>query len=639
MLTPGRDLYFICALLVFFMQVGFLLLETGTVRARDMSGIAIKIFMMLLGSSLAYLTLGYRLMWGESVSGVIGWRFPDLSHSSHSPEWLFYQVGFAAVCAVIISGAIAGRTTLTSNLIASVIIAGLIYPVYGHQVWGNGWINMRLHPHDFAGAGVVHFTGGIASLVGAWLSGRRSGWLVDLKSGIPNETSLPIATVGVLFLWIGWMGFNGGSGQADSVGRYVLATGAAASAGGFAGLGAATIRRAWTYQQKLGIPIRVAMKDRVLFDPLSLLSGAMGGMVAVTAVCDLVDSPGKAILVGVAGGIVTYAFSAAVRHVLMIDDPVDAVAVHAGGGITGILLAPFFSQKVLSPSQPYPVTFFAQFTTLAAGLVWSGGSIGLLFWMMKGKRIDKGDTGESFTGILRCSGETEKEGLSFEPRVIRAPEFPLRTHYLSQELKEDVVDMLAVIAGGPIHSLSDIETAIENNNLKEAKRLLREQIESLKIFSKPLLSVDVDLSSLVSEVLGTFNDDRPEIRFLPTSGITARGQRDLLRIAIRALVSNAVKAASDAHPPGRGTATVNCTLTTDGIWAYLRIGDNGPGVPDRIQRRLFKPFNIGASEGHGLGLFLAEFIAETFHGGIQLVRNVRDQGATFELSLPVHIGR
>jgi signal transduction histidine kinase len=202
--------------------------------------------------------------------------------------------------------------------------------------------------------------------------------------------------------------------------------------------------------------------------------------------------------------------------------------------------------------------------------------------------------------------------------------------------------MLAVIAGGPIHSLSDIEAKIENNDLKEAKRLLGEQIESLRIFSKPLQSIDVDLSSLVDEVVSPFKGDKRQIKFIQTNtaGVsTARGQRDLLRIAIRALVSNAVKAASDAHPPGQGTATVECVLRTDGIWAYLLVGDNGPGVPARIQHRLFTPFNIGTTEGHGLGLFLAEFIAETFHGGIRLVRNVRDQGATFELSLPIRTGR
>ena len=637
MLTSGRELYFICALLVFLMQVGFLLLETGMVRTRDMSGIAIKVFMMLLGSSLAYLIFGYRLMWGESMGGFIGWRISS-SDQLQSPEWIFYQVGFAAVCAVIISGAIAGRTTLIPNVIASVVIGGVVYPIYGHQIWGTGWIHTHWHSHDFAGAAVVHFTGGIASLVGAYVSGRRSGWLDDLRNEIPNETSLPVATVGVLFLWIGWMGFNGGSGQENSVGTYVLATGTAASAGGFAGLAAAAIRRAFYYKER-GIPIRTTTRDRLLFDPFSLLSGAMGGMVAITAVCDIVSTTRNAILVGIAGGVITYISSAIVRHGLWIDDPVDAVAVHAGGGITGVLAAPLFS------STSFPVTFTSQILILFFGLLWTGGSIGLLFLIMKGrKRTDSGETGESFTGILRCSGLSEKEGLSFEPRVARAPEFPLRTRYLSQDLKADIADMLAVLAGGPMHSLDDIEKKIERGDLKGAKKLLREQIENLKIFSRPPTLKDVELVSLVDEVISTLKIDKPHVHFIQSNSsgvakIYARGHHDLFRVAVRALVSNAVKSASDAQEIRHRPATVECMLKSDGIRAYIVIADNGTGVPPHIQQRLFRPFNIGTTEGHGLGLFLATFIAEMFHGGIRLIRNIPNEGAAFELNLPTRTGR
>jgi len=178
-----------------------LLVETGFVRERSMSGIALKTFLMLLASSLAYSVIGYKIMYGSDIfHGLIGW---DPSAHDLGMEWQFYQTGFAAVAATIISGAIAERTTLTINIIIALVIGGLIYPVAGHWAWAtDGWLH-SMGFHDLAGSGVVHFLGGIASATAAWIAGPRLDKYNPATKrirGYVGERSLPLVSC-ALDLW------------------------------------------------------------------------------------------------------------------------------------------------------------------------------------------------------------------------------------------------------------------------------------------------------------------------------------------------------------------------------------------------------------------------------------------------------
>ncbi len=676
-----RQIYFVCALLVFLMQAGFLLLETGNVRVRNMSGIAIKNFMMLLASSLIYSFIGFRLMWGDSVGSVFGWCI-DLDPSQL--EWLFYQTGLAAVAATIVSGALAGRTTLVSNVVAACAMTLIVYPIYGHWMWGSGWLNTHFAVHDWAGSGVVHFVGGLAALIGAVLVGPRRGWVDEVAQALPEEKSLPLASLGVIFLWIGWMGFN--SGGAIPIGSYVLSTCMAASAGGFAALAMAAIVKYIYYVGDSRISLLICLRERLIFNPFALLAGAMGGMVAVTCVCNLLEKHNDAIWVGMCGGIVTYVMATYLRHVCHVDDPVDAIAVHAGGGATGMIYASVLSSDV---------HFSAQLLALLAAAVWTSCVMIPLFLFLRGKRVDsKADDPKDdvFTGILRCSDYDEDTGLTFEPRISRPPEFPLRTKYVAQDLRADISSHLAAIVAGPIHRLEQLAIDVESLSATGMASMLRKEATRRKLFymtSMPrkgatrrkllemasmlrkettrrklhdvasklrkeatrlkllgqlrkgdlAVSMYVLLRKLRSEYESRDEFSKVDFQWRWTKGETysVQAQDDLMYTAVASLVSNAAKAAVGRFgrvDPDRAR-TVACTLSTFGRHTILRVADSGPGVHPKVRRRMFEPFaSRDEGDAHGLGLFFAEYVAATFQGQITTRDSAELGGAEFRLIVP-----
>ncbi len=639
-------LWFICAMLVFLMQVGFLLLETGNVCTRSMSGIAIKAFMMLLASSLIYSFIGYRLMYGNTVLDLFGWR---TNSNQLSLEWVFYQTGFAAVAATILSGAIAERTTLRSNVIAAIAMAFVVYPVYGHWVWGGGWLSKLFHVYDFAGSSVVHLIGGAAAGIGAFIAGPRRGWTPKDPLLSEDSKSLPLATGGVLFLWLGWMGFNGGSigihNEARNIGLYVLATCTAASSGGFAGIAFAAIIK-YFYNRRFHPDLTLSdlLRDRLLFDAFALVSGTMGGMVAVTAVCDLLPDYTYAIVPGAVGGVATYLTSIIVRYSLKIDDPVDAVAVHSGAGCAGMLLVPFFL-----PGTPFWQQMWSQFVGVGAAIVWVLLIMTPVYLLMRG-RFDKQNN--AYSGFLKCTEEDELEGLSFLPRTMRPPPFPFRTRYLARELRDDIRDFLGATVAGPIHRLKELKAL--SGNEPGVVRAVDDEITHLTLLgrlgghkegaarhnvSDETATQRVSLREVADEVIRDLRG-RPEYSGIswdvsPAVGDSyyVRAQHDLLRRAVRALVSNAAEAVTLAKPC---TPTVQCSLVHWGTSCRLDVLDNGCGVPRRVQRRLFEPFNTRErrGEGHGLGLFYAEFIAQCFHGSLLLMETTQGEGTRFRLLVP-----
>ena len=409
-----------CGILVILMQVGFMLFEGGCVRKINQPGIAIKNTLMLFASILGFTLFGYRLLYGETFAwGVIGNYF-TLGSKDHGLSWQFCQTGYAIITATIMSGAIAGRTQLRANVIAAFVVTAFVYPTVAHWIWGNGWLATVWQAHDFAGSGTVHFVGGIAAAMGAWVAAPRwhrayknfrHGNLIRLvKTSKPlGPRELSLATFGVVFLTIGWMGFNGGNIQSETglvvdskgdslVGVYFLATACAAAGGIFS----VTIIDALRFRRGPGL---------FLIDPFASLAGAMGGMVAITAVVDLIPNIYYGFTVGLAGGITTYLASRFVRLFLELDDPVDAIAVHAGGGIAGVLLVAGFSEK-------YDI--LGQIVFLASAGLFTGVIMLFLFLIL-----------DDFH-CLRCSIRDEIDGLTFCPDYVTFDPIPeVRPHIIS----------------------------------------------------------------------------------------------------------------------------------------------------------------------------------------------------------------
>ena len=346
----------IAAILVFMMQAGFALVETGFTRAKNAANIMMKNLMDFAAGSLAFYVLGAALMFGASVaSGVFGWGglgMPTLASGEGAWDWtfLFFQTMFAATAATIVSGAVAERIEFKSYLIYSVLVSALVYPVSGHWMWGSlagegsqGWLE-ALGFHDFAGSTVVHSVGGWIALAGAIALGPRLGkYRPDGKANPIPGHSLVLGTLGVFLLWIGWFGFNPGSYTAGtaSIGRVAMTTNLAACAGTCAAL-----VTAWII---MGKP-----------DLTMALNGSLAGLVAITAPCDLVTANASIAIGLVAGVIVVLSVFALDR--LHIDDPVGAVSVHCVNGVWGTLAVGLFAAPVA-----------AGYGNETAGLFYGGG--------------------------------------------------------------------------------------------------------------------------------------------------------------------------------------------------------------------------------------------------------------------------
>ena len=346
----------VAAILVFTMQAGFALVETGFTRAKNAANIMMKNLMDFAAGSLAFYVLGAALMFGATkLGGALGWGglgMPGLAEGEGSWNWtfLFFQTMFAATAATIVSGAVAERIEFKSYLIYSILVSAVVYPVSGHWMWGGlagegsaGWLE-GLGFHDFAGSTVVHSVGGWIALAGAIALGPRIGkYRHDgTANPIPGH-SLVLGTLGVFLLWIGWFGFNPGSYTAGvgSIGRVAMTTNLAACAGTVAALATA-----WAI---MGKP-----------DLTMALNGSLAGLVAITAPCDLVTANASIVIGLVAGVLVVLSvFALDKAHV---DDPVGAVSVHCVNGVWGTLAVGLFAAPVA-----------AGYGNDAPGLLYGGG--------------------------------------------------------------------------------------------------------------------------------------------------------------------------------------------------------------------------------------------------------------------------
>ncbi|NUQ38185.1 MAG: ammonium transporter [Caldilineales bacterium] len=322
----------IAAFLVFFMQAGFAMVESGFSRSKNAANLLMKNLMDFAAGSLLFFAVGYGLMFGADKAGLIGSDGFFLSGIGFgldsAPAWAFFlfQLMFAAAAATIVSGAVAERLKFSAYLIYTLVITTLIYPIAGHWVWGGGWLAQRGFV-DFAGSTVVHSVGGWAGLAGAMVLGPRIGkFNKDGSSNVIPGHSLTLAALGVFILWFGWFGFNPGStlsGLNPGIALIAVTTNLAAAAGATSAL---IVN--WFKQGRPSTEMA--------------LNGALAGLVAITAGAASV-TPVGAILIGVAAGFVLVFALAFVERVLRVDDPVGAVAVHAFNGVWGTLAVGLFA--------------------------------------------------------------------------------------------------------------------------------------------------------------------------------------------------------------------------------------------------------------------------------------------------------
>ena len=313
----------IAGILVFFMQAGFTLVESGMTRSKNAVNIAMKNLLDIAAGSLTYWLVGYSLMYGSSENGWFFWS--GLMHGEGAD--LFFQTMFAATAATIVSGAIAGRTKYSTYVIFSIVMTAIIYPIAGGWEWNGGWLNAEWMPAefiDFAGSSIVHSVGGWAALVAAFMVGPRIGKYVNGKViPIPGHNQI-LATLGVFILWLGWFGFNGGSqlawGGSDAIAAssVVLNTNLGAAAGALSAL-----ITTWIWYGKPHLA--------------QTLNGALAGLVSITAGCGNLSAGGAA-LAGLIGGIIVVFSIEIIEKKLRIDDAIGASSVHAVAGVWGTLV-------------------------------------------------------------------------------------------------------------------------------------------------------------------------------------------------------------------------------------------------------------------------------------------------------------
>jgi ammonium transporter, Amt family len=354
--------FLVSGALVMWMAAGFAMLEAGLVRSKNTTEILTKNVCLYSIACIMYLLLGYNLMyvgneeggWLPSIGSLIGTQAADADHALESD--FFFQVVFVATAMSIVSGAVAERMKLWAFLVFSVVMTGVIYPVEGYWTWGGGFLSQAGFV-DFAGSGIVHMAGAAAAIAGVLLLGPRKG-----KYGANGQvnpipgSNLPMATLGMFILWMGWFGFNGGSqllvsdaANASSVAKIFVNTNSAAAFGAISAL--LLCKYIWGKA-----------------DLTMILNGALAGLVAITA-----DPLSPSLLAAggigaLAGLLVVFAIVGLDR--IKIDDPVGAISVHGGAGILGLLLVPISNEEASFSTQILGIVVIFSWVFLASIAVW-----------------------------------------------------------------------------------------------------------------------------------------------------------------------------------------------------------------------------------------------------------------------------
>ena len=403
LLTTNNVWMMICTALVFFMHTGFAFLEIGLTRQKNTINILFKNIFIITTGLLLYYLIGFNLMYPGEFNGYLGSIVPGITppengmtpaYADGGYTWwtdFLFQAMFAATAATIVSGAVAERMKIGPFMIFTLIYVGFIYPIAGSWKWGGGFLD-QLGFYDFAGSTLVHSVGGWAALVAVWLLGARIGKFKNGKTQAIPGHNIPLATAGVLILWLGWFGFNGGSvlsADPELTSLTLVTTCLAAAAGG----------------------VVAALVSFIKYKNLDLtmfLNGILGGLVGITAGADVM-TPESAIIIGAIAGVLIV-FAVSFVDAIKLDDPVGAIAVHLICGIWGTLAVGIFSTN---PAH----TFLIQLTGVACYAVLCIVSSFLIFYTLK-KTVG-----------IRVSEKEELEGLDTHEHGMDAySDFRLNEH-------------------------------------------------------------------------------------------------------------------------------------------------------------------------------------------------------------------
>ncbi len=419
--------FLIGAALVFWMQAGFAMVETGFTRAKNAGNIIMKNLMDFCIGCVVFMFLGYSLMMGEdALFGLVG--IPNLDLFTHFGEFIaspsegftdssyfVFNLVFCATTATIVSGAMAERTKFSAYCVYSAIISMLIYPIEAHWIWGGGWLS-QLGFHDYAGSCAIHMVGGIAALIGAIELGPRIGKYVKNESGkvikvnaIPGH-SIPLGALGVFILWLGWYGFNGAAATTPSeLSSIFLTTTIAPSV--------ATVTTMLYTWKKNGKP-----------DVSMCLNASLAGLVAVTAGCDAFDAIGS-LIVGLVSGILVVEVVEKLDLKFHIDDPVGAVGVHCANGIWGTIAVGLLA----NPDAPAglrgllytgdPKQFIIQLLGFVTVALWAAVTMFLFFRLLRSLDFLRAERQDELQGLDISEHGLPSAYADFMPSVDKYSEF------------------------------------------------------------------------------------------------------------------------------------------------------------------------------------------------------------------------
>lgn len=387
--------FLIGAALVFWMQAGFAMVEAGFTRAKNAGNIIMKNLMDFCIGTVVFILIGFSLLLGEDLLGLIGKPGFDIFTSYAAFDWsnFVFNLVFCATTATIVSGAMAERTKFLSYCIYSAVISALIYPIEAHWIWGGGWL-AQMGFHDFAGSCAIHMVGGISALIGAKILGPRMGKFGRDKSGKITQVNafpghnLPLGALGVFILWLGWYGFNGAAATSlEQLGSIFVTTTIAPAV--------ATVTCMIFTWVKYGKP-----------DVSMCLNASLAGLVAITAPCDVTDALGSIVIGAVAGVLVVFGVWA-LDYKLRIDVPVGAVAVHCLNGIWGTVAVGLFATTAAPGNDTYVGLFYGggvsllalQMLGMLSVILWTAVTITITFLVIKKTVGLRASQEEEITGL------------------------------------------------------------------------------------------------------------------------------------------------------------------------------------------------------------------------------------------------
>lgn len=371
--------FLIGAALVFWMQAGFAMVEAGFTRAKNSGNILMKNLMDFCIGTIVFILIGFGLLLGEDMLGLIGKPGFDIFTNYKNFDWsnFVFNLVFCATTATIVSGAMAERTKFLSYCIYSGVISALIYPIEAHWIWGGGWLS-QMGFHDFAGSCAIHMVGGVSALIGAKVLGPRMGKFEKDKTGkiikvnaFPGH-NLPIGCLGVFILWLGWYGFNGAAATSvEQLGSIFLTTTVAPAV-------ATVVCMVFTWS-KYGKP-----------DVSMCLNASLAGLVGITASCDVTDCAGASVI-GIVSGLLVVFGVWFLDYVLHIDDPVGAVAVHCLNGMWGTVAVGLFATTSAPGNDTFTGLFYGggykllsiQLLGMLAVIAWTAVTITITFLIIK----------------------------------------------------------------------------------------------------------------------------------------------------------------------------------------------------------------------------------------------------------------